>query len=331
MFSISALARQLTKILLGLVLASVVLLPSTLGATVQIAKSQAGGMLGTQTGKTTDNSPADKSNQTPQESVGESSMNSPGVATVTALRPEEWKSWPVIPTLSPKALAIYQRGVLMGNNPQAFSKVGDGEISATWFLSDFDLGSDYYDLGTNTDLQATILHFEGSFGRASQAARRGFNAQRLLDLTLADRGFCQFNETPLHCEIRLHRPSFALISMGTNQVWQADQFESGLRTIIEELIAQGVVPVLSTKADNLEGDDRINLIVARLSSEYDLPLWNFWLAVQPLPNHGLQDDLEHLTYYPNDFGSQTALQFAWPVRNLSALQVLEMLMNETQP
>lgn len=331
MFSISAHARQLTKILLGLVLASVVLLPSTLGATVQTAKSQTDGTLGTQIEKTTVNSPAYGRDKSSDEPVGEPSMTSPVAAAVTALRPEEWKSWPVIPTLSPKALSIYQRGVLMGNNPRAFSKVGDGEISATWFLSDFDLGPDYYDLGTNTNLQATILHFEGSFGRASQAARRGFNAQRILDSTLTDLGFCQVDETPLHCEIRLHRPSFALISVGTNQVWQADQFESGLRTIIEKLIAQGVVPILSTKADNLEGDDRINLIVARLSSEYDLPLWNFWLAVQPLPNHGLQDDLEHLTYYPNDFGSQTALQFAWPVRNLSALQVLEMLMNETQP
>lgn len=219
----------------------------------------------------------------------------------------------------------------MGNNPRAFSKIGDGEISAEWFLTAFDLGTGYYNLGTDSDLQDTIDFFAGSFGRQSQSARRGFNVQRVLDPSLADAEFCQMGETPLDCELRLHHPSFALISMGTNQVWQPDEFEVGLRKIIEILISEGVVPVLSTKADNLEGDNCINLIVARLAVEYDLPLWNFWQAVQSLPNHGLQNDYEHLTYYPNDFSVDTAMQYAWPVRNLSALRVLEELMQETQP
>jgi len=54
-----------------------------------------------------------------------------------------------------------------------------------------------------------------------------------------------------------------------------------------------------------------------------LPLWNFWRAVQPLPSHGLQPDNEHLTYAYSDFSNLINFQFAWPWRNLTALQVLD--------
>jgi hypothetical protein len=241
------------------------------------------------------------------------------------LAPDAWKSFPAIPILSGRAIGIYQHGLALGNNPRAFSKIGDGEISALWFLTDFDLGSRYYDLGSHPELEATIEYFAGSFGRRSQAARRGFNTTRILDPELADPAVCQPGESPLVCELRLHRPSFAIISLGANQVFAPEVLEPELRTIIEVLIEHGVVPVLSTKADNLEGDGRINAIIAQLADEYDLPLWNFWLAVQPLPNHGLQEDSEHLTYAANDFGNPYNMTQAWPVRNLTALQVLDAL------
>jgi hypothetical protein len=60
-----------------------------------------------------------------------------------------------------------------------------------------------------------------------------------------------------------------------------------LRKIILQLLDQGVVPILATKADNREKDERINRDMALLASEYGLPLWNFWAAVSDLPNRGL--------------------------------------------
>jgi hypothetical protein len=238
---------------------------------------------------------------------------------------DDWQSWPILPELTGTAHIIYEQGQQAGRNPHAFSKIGDGEISAEWFLTEYDLSPGYYDLGDHLELQPTIAYFAGSLGRQGQAARRGFNTQSVLDPDRADPIFCQNGESPLDCEIRLHNSAFSLISMGTNQVWQPELFENGLRQIIEELLAQNVVPILSTKADNLEGDYRINRIISQLAVEYDLPVWNFWRAVQLLPNHGLQDDLEHLTYYPNSFSYPEAMQFAWPVRNLSALQLLDVL------
>jgi hypothetical protein len=219
--------------------------------------------------------------------------------------------------------AVYQRGQVNGKDPRAFSKVGDGEISAEWFFTMFDDGERYYDLGPFPDLTSAIEYFHGSFRRIGIAARRGFNTNRILDSAWSDGNLCQPNESPLACELRLQRPAFAIVSLGTNQVWEPEQFESGMRQILDLLIAENVVPILSTKGDNLEGDHRINRAVACLSQDYEAPLWNFWAAIQPLPNHGLQPDLEHLTYGITDFDDERAMQTAWTIRNLTALQALD--------
>jgi len=170
-----------------------------------------------------------------------------------------------------------------------------------------------------------IENFHGSFERVGFASQRGFNTQKIIDPSAnKDSTFCKQGESPLNCELRLNKPSLAFISLGTNQVWQPEQFEMGLRKILDILISKGVLPILSTKGNNLEGDHRINRTVTCLAQEYDVPLWNFWAAIQPLPDHGLQADLEHLTYYGiNDFNDPNALQCAWTVRNLTALQTLK--------
>jgi hypothetical protein len=236
---------------------------------------------------------------------------------------EDWQSWHVIPIVSQTVREVYQRGQLSGNNARAFSKIGDGEISAEWFFTAFDLGEGYYDLGPYQDLRSVIEHFGGSFGRIGMAARRGFNTQRILDPSLRDVSVCESHESPLTCELRLHRPAFAILSLGTNQVWKPEEFEAGMRQILDILLSQNVVPILSTKGDNLEGDHRINRTIACLAREHEIPLWNFWSAIQPLPNHGLQPDLEHLTYGITDFSDESAMQSAWTVRNLTALQALD--------
>jgi hypothetical protein len=236
---------------------------------------------------------------------------------------DQWQAWPVVPIVSETARELYQRSQLDGNNSRAFSKIGDGEISTAWFLTMFDLGEDYYDLGSYQSLIPVIEYFAGSFGRTGMSARRGFNTYRILDPSVSDPSLCESGESPLTCELRLQRPAFAILSLGTNQVWQPEEFERGMMQILDILVAQNVVPILSTKGDNLEGDHRINQTIACFAHEYDLPLWNFWAAIQPLPTHGLQPDLEHLTYGIPDFDDDRAMQSAWTHRNLTALQVLD--------
>jgi hypothetical protein len=220
-------------------------------------------------------------------------------------------------------MEIYQQGLALGNNPGAFSKVGDCGSTPAWFLGDFDRGPRYYQLGDYQSLEEVIQAFQGSFGRTSLAARAGFNASSVFTTLWADRSQCESNETPLDCEYRLQRPILAFIMLGSNDVWHKDSFEPQMRKIIESSIEHGVIPVLSTKADNDEGDGSLNATIARLAQEYQVPLLNYWLAVQPLPDHGLQEDGVHITWAPNRFDDSQVMQHGWPVRNLTALQILD--------
>lgn len=235
----------------------------------------------------------------------------------------DWQKWAVIPTVSQAAREIYQKGLKLGNNPKHFSKVGDCQNVSSYFLAVFEK-PDEYRLGPYDDLQETMDYFAGSFSRSSEAVRGGFNVASVLSPFWADPAVCEKDESPLACELRIHKPSIVIISMET--WWSgkpAAEYEGYLRKIVEFSIEHGTVPILATKADNWEGDHSINAAIARVAADYDVPLWNFWLAVQPLPGHGLTEDGFHLTFARNFFDDPVRMQSAWPVRNLTALQALD--------
>lgn len=238
--------------------------------------------------------------------------------------PDSWKYLPIIPeTISDKMKDLYIEGQQKGNDPRAFSKVGDCETSSEFFLKPFDLGPKNYILEPYTDLQEVLNHFRGSFARVSMAARPSFSVSSVFSSLWSDAATCG-DEIPISCEYRIQRPAFALIMFGTNDVNNSPGvFEKNMRALIEYSLKNHVIPILATKADNLEGDGSINATIARLAYEYQVPLWNFWRAMQSLPDHGLKSDQVHFTYAPNDFNDPQAMQMGWPVRNLTALQVLD--------
>jgi len=258
----------------------------------------------------------------PTEAAAPTETASPPTATPT-LAPDAWQGFPVVPAVSRTAREIYARGLALGNDPHAFSVIGDCEGTPNRFLGPFDYSPNYYRLGDYAYLEAAIDQFAGSFGRISLAANSGFTTSMVLSQFWAHPSFCQAGETPLTCEIRVHRPSIAFVMVGTMDYVQAEAYEENMRRILDALIESGVVPILSTKASNLEGDWRINAITARLAYEYDLPLWNFWRAVQPLTGHGLRPDGMHITWGYNFFDDPAAMRNGWPWRNLTALQALE--------
>lgn len=200
------------------------------------------------------------------------------------LSPADWKSWPVLPIVTQRVRQIYFQGQALGNDPHAFSIFGDCQSEPAQFLGPYD--SDPQVLAAlPPDLQETAAWFAGSFDRPSPTVRGGTTAGALVWTEWHEGRYgCSFSETPVACELRLHRPSFVFIHVGTH--WEARNINY-LRTIIEQLTAAGVVPILVTKADNREEDERINQDYATLAAEYDLPLWNFWAAVQSLPNGGV--------------------------------------------
>lgn len=265
----------------------------------------------------------------PQEVAGgEVSLPSPPLLTATPTlastpTPIPWQEMPVVPVMSEFARQVYARGIEMGNDPRGFSVIGDCQNVTDFFLSAFDHPGQY-DLGEYGYLQETIDYYAGSFSRKRIAVSGGFNVAAVLSPLWNNLEECDPHESPLACEYRINNPSVAIISMET---WwydrPADTYAGYLRQIVEYSIAEGVVPVLATKADNLEGDWGINAAIVQVAQEYDVPLWNFWLAVQPLPGHGLQLDGFHLTYGRPFFSIEANMNTGWAMRNLTALQVLD--------
>ncbi|HEX6036262.1 MAG TPA: hypothetical protein VFY83_17620 [Anaerolineales bacterium] len=198
---------------------------------------------------------------------------------------DAWKSLPVIPeVIDPSLRKVYERGLTLGNDPHAFSIFGDCQSRPADFFGVFETDAMVVE-NLSAELREVVDYFGGSFNRESPTAQDGTTPGSLL-WTQWHRGEygCTFAETPVECELRIHRPSFVIIQIGTHFESRNTEY---LRKVILQLLDAGVVPILATKADNREKDERINRDMAMLASEYDLPLWNFWAAVSDLPNRGL--------------------------------------------
>ena len=178
----------------------------------------------------------------------------------------------------------------------------------------FDKPGDF-SLGEYAYLQPTIDHYQGSFSRTSLAVQGGFNVAAILSPLRSDPRPCNPNESPLDCELRVWKSSVVFISMET--WWSekpAEEYDKYMRRVIERILETGAVP--------------INATVAQIAYDYDIPLWNFWAAVQSLSSHGLWLDGCHLTFARNFFDDPARMKSAWPWRNLTALQTLEVVRRE---
>jgi len=197
---------------------------------------------------------------------------------------EAWQSWPIVPVVPMHVREIFDRGQLLGNDAHAFSILGDCQSVADIFLGVYDTQPSVV-ASLPAQLQETVAFFAGSFDRESPTIKSGTTAGALLWIEWHEGKYtCGPNETPVDCELRLHRPSFVILNVGTHYESRNIDY---LRRILDQLVANGVVPILATKADNRELDERINSDMATLAVEYDVPLWNFWAATGDLPNRGL--------------------------------------------
>ncbi len=225
-----------------------------------------------------------------------------------------WSAWPIVPKASARAVEIYLTGIKMGVTANTFSVVGDCQSTPDVFMGIY--ATNRYYLGTADQyLQETINVFHDSFQHNSAAVRDGLSAPSALDPLWADTSRCKANESPLACELRLYKPMIVFVNLGTN--WKAgasaDAYEGYLRKIVDIIITSGGLPILTNKADNVEGDHSINLATAKVAYDYDIPLMNFWLAADNLPNHGLDPSRDNIYLTPE----------GWDVRNYVALQTLD--------
>jgi len=244
-------------------------------------------------------------------------------------------AFPLVPAITDRARAIYARGQALGLDPRAVSKIGDCISDNRHFLSPFGWGD--YDLGSYTMLQPVIDHFAPALDADSLAAYDGLVTAAALDPLFANPLACLPGETPLRCEYRVRRSSFAIIMFGAQDLLFAspDEFDRNLRQIVHETIEAGVVPILSTFPGNLDRwDDAIilNRVVVQIALDYDIPLMNMWRALDGLPNHGLESDGRHLSPPVTHSGDLTGdnLRRGYPLRNLVTLQALDAVWRAVQ-
>ena len=218
-------------------------------------------------------------------------------------------------------IEVYLKGLKMGISAHTFSVVGDCQSKPEVFMGIY--GTDRNPIGANfPELLETINLFHDSFNHDSVAVRDGLSAPSALDPLWADAKRCNPAESPVACELRLYKPTIVFVNLGTN--WKAgasaDAYEAYLRKIVDIIIASGSAPILTNKADNVEGDHSLNLATAKVAYDYDIPLMNFWLASDSLPNHGLDPNQNNIYLTPA----------GWDERNFFALRTLDAVWRALQ-
>lgn len=253
---------------------------------------------------------------TPTEII-KTSLKSTPLPTTISLDPANWQNWPVLPIIPEHTRQIYLLGQSLGNNPHAFSVFGDCNSLPEVFMGIYETDLEAV-TGLPLNLQETVAWFSGSFNRESPTVRAGTTTGALLWAQWHQNKYtCIINETPLHCELRIHKPTFVIIQVGSHYETRNKDY---MRTILDQLIKAGVVPILANKADDIDPDQHVNLQYAELAVEYNIPFWNFWAALNSLPNHGLYSRPED-TYQ----GGLYLTDEAAAIHRKTALQVLDLV------
>lgn len=231
------------------------------------------------------------------------------------------------PAAVQRARAIYARGQELGRNPNAYAKIGDSTTENPFFMARFDDGQ--YNLGDYAYLQDVIDKYRGSHARDSVAVRVGLHSWTIFDPAWADKAVCGPAETPIECEFRLHNPSVVFLRLGSNDAGAPQLFDESIRQIVEYAIDQGVIPIIGTKADRVEGSNENNDILRQIAVDYQLPLWEFDLVAGTVADRGLDVDGVHMSsFYAHDYTLPEALQRGHALHNLSALMMLDTLWKE---
>ena len=235
--------------------------------------------------------------------------------------PSDWRSWPTIPTLNPWLAEVYQRGLEQGSDPHRFSVAGDCQNIPEAFMGLYD-NKERVVFGANEQyLWDTVEYFGGSWSRDGLAVDGGFNFPTVFSPLLADAELCDPNEDPLSCELRTYKPAFMFISMEfVYPSRTSENYEVYLRQAVDYVLEHNVIPILLTKADNVEGNHAINLATAHVAFDYDLPLINWWRAAQPLEGHGIDWERDANAVPP---GFHITEEQGWSTRSYLGLKTLD--------
>ncbi len=206
---------------------------------------------------------------------------------------------PIIPRIDELMVEIYDLGQTLGNHADIATKVGDSLIVAPQILNLIARTDNV--LGPYDTLAPTIQYYGAGMTPYSLANSVGMSTFTVLDPMWAPAGTCQPNESPLACEYRVRKPAVAFILFGPNDLRAVDaaQYGANMRRIVDETLAAGIIPVLSTFS--LYQEDQyfwsgieFNRELKRIADEKYVPLINLWSAARVLPDYGLDVDHVHM-------------------------------------
>ncbi len=224
-----------------------------------------------------------------------------------------------ISPITAKARKLYQAKAA-NKNLSAFTVIGDCNSVPEAYLGRVATG--LFDVSKQPTLATTVDRFASSFSRTSVAAFSGFNSGSMFNPEWANPQYCMAGEGPLACELRRSQASVVFVSLGTGDQFGWKDFEKNYRGIVDDLLKRKVLPVLVTKADDLDSQQGgatpgfINDTIRRLGAEYGVPVIDFWAATRSLPNLGMRWEGNE-NFHMSAEGSDT--------RILLTLQVLDGL------
>lgn len=232
------------------------------------------------------------------------------------------------PITQDMAAALRARAIQTSRQDRVFAKVGDSITAASEFLNCFD-GS--VNLGNRTDLSSTLSYYRAGnaagsspFSRLGEAAKSGWATSDEL----------QGSPTPLQREVSATSPRYAIAMLGTNDLRFARTYDAAagdLWTIVDNLLAAGVVPILSTIPANFEDasvNARVplyNRFVRAIAQGRGIPLVDYNRAMRALPREGISSDNIHPTVSPSGACDlrDSGLAYGYNLRNLLALDALD--------
>ena len=218
------------------------------------------------------------------------------------------------------------------------SKIGDSITESGSFL--FDCGFGWFDLGAHPELRATIDYFSAhqladsrnSLNRQSECATAGWTTGDAL---------AGGTSAPIYRELAGAHPQWAIVMYGTNDMDRSDlaTFQTNMNRIVDIIEANGTVPVISTVPDRHDSTraaalvPQFNAAIRTIATTRHIPLVDFNLALSSLPSQGVSTDGIHPNSYQSNgdvnacYFTNAALQFGYPMRSLTAIQMLDRLLS----
>ena len=259
---------------------------------------------------------------------------------------------PIDAALAQRLRGIAARGTGRGT---VFSKVGDSistngsGVGGGYFANCFDGivgGTVSWDFNVNLGAFSALAPTVDFFKSTRLGADDSWTRPSLATRVGAAAGWAVTGApSPLEQELAAATPRYAVVMYGSNDIAyygggaypladQAETYEANLRAITDELLARGVIPLLTTMPPRTDGDRLryvpvFSAVVRAIAQGRQVPLIDLNRELMALgPPFGLSSDQVHPTcaaYNKCCWFDPASLTHGYNVRNLITLQALDRL------